>query len=354
MNLFTIVSNKIFLLTVLFFFSALSLTFFLFFEEKAINMIIAQNNEQFNNITLAKENNVAVIGSSHSYDALGYFINKESVLNLTGAYTVPTVMYFKLKKSLELMAKIKILYIEADYHLFYGGPLYVSSRSDGVKRWAAFFEPSSKDKLGDIYQGISIPNALTDFTFSSLKKNIAPILVKRTFEEYFREPKLSISIKPNYAKICDDDIWAKYLKKIKDDIIIDSKFWFDLTSEEKYKNAYGRQTEGFGMFDGAILDLTMIDYYKKMLSLAADNNIIVKIIRNPFPKEYIGSIPKNIIDDVDQFLYSVREVYDLDVLDYRYIFENQSEMFYNADHVNQKGSVIVSDLIRGDYCNTIH
>jgi len=353
MIFFTTVSNIKFFFVFLCLFVAIAMFGFMFMEGKAEEMILMKENEHYNFLIVGKEKNVALIGTSHSVGSLSYFSNKEEILDLAGAYTIPTVMYFKLKHTLVKVSHLKTLYLEADYHLFYEGPLYTSDRSDGVKRWSDFFEPSSGNVLGELY-AVSKPR------FYSIERDTAPILIKRIIADYLKRLKIlstknlsSIRPQKKFFNMCDDDLWSSFINEAKKNIVVDNKYWYDLTKNDKYKAAKGRQTEGFGMIDNAKLSSLMLDYYQKAIELAKDNNVSVVLIRNPLPKEYLESIPENIINDTDQYLEELEKKYGLDILDYRYIFSNKTEMFYNEDHVNQYGAVEVSQKVRNHYCNSL-
>ena len=347
MIFFTTASNVKFFFVLLCLTVAMAMFGLFFMEGKAQDLILKKDDEYNNFLVAAKDKNVALIGTSHSAVSLSYFSNREEVLDLSGAYTIPTVMYFKLKRTLEKAPHLKILYLEADYHLFYEGPIYTSDRSDGVRRWSAFFEPFAEKELGELYAAPT--------TFVSFDPDTAPILIKRIIEDYVRpfipsqNHSQDQSLKKFYS-MCDDDSWSSFINKAKKNIVVDHKYWHDLTENDKYKSAKGRQTEGFGMIDNSKPSSLMLDYYQKAIKLAKDNDISVVLIRNPLPKEYLESIPENIINDTDRYLQKLETKYGLDILDYRY-FINKSEMFYNADHLNQYGAVDVSQRLRNYHCN---
>lgn len=98
-------------------------------------------------------------------------------------------------------------------------------------------------------------------------------------------------------------------------------------------------------------DKTMATYFKMILQLCQENDIKVILLRAPLTKAYWEDV--NTIIPVDSLYAKVESIYRqypnvTNVLDYHNIFFNHPEYFFDADHINPKGTEIFTKRLKKD------
>ncbi len=85
---------------------------------------------------------------------------------------------------------------------------------------------------------------------------------------------------------------------------------------------------------------TMKAYFKKIIYLCEKNDISVVGIRYPLSKVYLDLVDRN-----DEEIESLIDELNIKVIDFKYAFKNNSDYFFNQDHLNRKGGKALSILI---------
>ena len=102
------------------------------------------------------------------------------------------------------------------------------------------------------------------------------------------------------------------------------------------------------------LDKTMATYFEMILKLCQENDIHVILLRAPLTKAYWEDV--NRIIPVDSLYSNVKAIYNrypnvIRVLDYHDIFFDHPEYFFDADHINPKGTEIFTRRLKKDLHN---
>jgi hypothetical protein len=105
-----------------------------------------------------------------------------------------------------------------------------------------------------------------------------------------------------------------------------------------YLTSYGNKSE-----------LGETKYYCKILSLCKQYKIHLILLRMPMTDEYLKYARKMIdLDKLDREILDVTRKHcdDFEVFDYRNEFRGKPQFFFNADHVNPTGAMIISSKIK--------
>lgn len=303
-------------------------------------------NYQYRELMHARERNaeIAVIGTSHLLRGVRYFNNLPVVLILAGAYTVPPVMYYKLKRAIEKIPSLKILYLEADYHLFFNGQEY--QRKNGIPRWAAFFDDQAIQEFGPLY------GAPKQGQLYFIQDDVAPILLKRILREayiaaFHEKDKSSASMLGK--NLCDQRTWQENSIQLKDYLQFQEFQWNTWSAEQRESSAINRITT-FGLVKGARINNQMMDAYRRTIELAREHHLRVVLVRMPLAEIYRANIPKEVVDQVDAYLQGLVGEFGLQMFDFRSAFDGHGEWFDNQDHLNKEGSLELSIVLRNAYC----
>ncbi len=90
-------------------------------------------------------------------------------------------------------------------------------------------------------------------------------------------------------------------------------------------------------------------YYCKILALCRQYKINLILLRMPMTDEYLKFARKMVdLDKLDQEILDLTQKHfsDFRVFDYRNYFKGKPEYFFNADHTNPIGAMIISNKIR--------
>lgn len=90
-------------------------------------------------------------------------------------------------------------------------------------------------------------------------------------------------------------------------------------------------------------------YYRRILTLCRQYNIHLVLLRMPFTDEYLRYAEKLVdLDALDQKIIEITSANcsDYEVFDFRHEFRGQPDFFFNADHVNPAGALIISNKIK--------
>lgn len=342
MNLSTIDSNRLFIAAV---FGGVLFTcaFGFLYLEKSAERMAREANFQYSELVKNPDQEVAAIGSSHLLRGARNFINFSQVALLSGAFTIPPVMYFKLKKATESLPKLKAVYLEADYHLFFNGSTY--SWDKGIPRWAAFFDSSAEKEFGSLYA----PPKTSQWY--AVQEDVAPILFKRIVKEVYPwnsvpgTDKASVSGK----NVCNEVDWHEYAADLMPYFLFQEfnwHLWSDAEREVKTRN----RIETFGLVKGAKMDQGMQSAYRRTIELALAHKLRVTLVRMPLSEMYQENIPDEVVVQVDRYLAGLVKEFGVELLDYRGLFHGRNQMFDDGDHLNKAGGMLFSMLLRDSYC----
>jgi len=261
----------------------------------------------------SKKIEVVSIGTSHTGDALHY--QKKIFFNYGASSTwYPEVAYAKASHVLKYVKNLKVLLLEVD-HI-------------SVLSYDSTLHPSLPNKFFYLLTNVenrliedSNHNITKDSNFMvSLKSNVAPVIHRKLIQEYLLHR-------------------GKQKEKI--------NHWADLLKQNRINSAKKR-VESYRLNEILTIDPLTKEYYRKIITEAKKKNIEVYLIYYPQTKEYLDAIKSENNLILNTFVHKLAEDYQIKVLDYRHIFENNISMFANQDHINQKASVSFTQKVFKD------
>ena len=251
---------------------------------------------------------IAAIGTSHTGDSMqideDYFINYAR----SGSWD-PMVAYAKASQLLHSAVNLKVLLLEVDHIclLSYDPILHTVAPEQYLYLLKHVKKPLyEKNRLYDNEGKIS--------WLLSLQSDVAPVIHRKYFQSYLmgRENKKEV-ISP----------------------------WSTLTSKEKIESAKKR-THSYRIDTPSYINKAVRDYYVEAIREAKKKGVKVYLLFNPQSKEYFAEIDEENNILVNTFVSELAKKDNVSVLDYRYYFKSDESFFENQDHVNKKGSEVIS------------
>lgn len=304
--------NKLFVLSFIFVLILLIFLHMIYFERFSRNVLKNDfSAKRFHDVE--KHGNkikVAAIGTSHTDDGLeedfDYFFNYGRMSTY-----FPQVGYAKVSHLLKYAHNLKVLLLEVD-HLDILGYDHLTHTSMPDNH--LYLLKHVNELLYDENK-ININNAKPAF-FLSLQSDIAPVIHRKYFQDYL-------------------------LRRGKKEI---ANQWSKLTVKEKIESAKKRVHTS--NLDSLLeIDQAVRDYYYKAIKKAKDQGVKIYLIFYPQTKEYFSAINEKNNLKVERFISDLAKKENVTVLDYRNYFEANETFFENQDHLNKKGSEILTKEI---------
>ena len=261
---------------------------------------------------------VAAIGTSHTEDSIK--LNKKYFYNYAHFTTWnPMVAYAKFSHLLEHSLNLKVIILEVDHIslLAYDGTLHTTVPEQYLYLLKHVKKPLyEKNKLQE--NGEQFPWLV------SLHSDVAPVIHRKYLQNYLtgRDKKKEVSV------------------------------WETLTPKEKMLRAKKR-THAYRIDSSSKIDKSVHDYYVKAIREAKKKGLKVYLLFNPQTKEYLAEINEENNIKVDDFVFGLARKEKVKILDYRHYFAENESFFENQDHVNKKGSEVltkeVMKVIKNDF-----
>ena len=255
---------------------------------------------------------VSAIGTSHTADSLK--MNEEYFFNYARSGTwYPQVAYAKVSHLLKYASNLKVLLLEVDHISLLGyNHLLYSQEPDQYLYLLKHVNESLYEE-----ERIAAYNNKSTFLLS-LQEDVAPVIHRKYFQSYLmgRGRKQEVSI------------------------------WATLTAKEKILRAKKR-TRSYRIDTPSKIDKAVRDYYVKAISEAKKKGVKVYLLFNPQTKEYLSEINEENNIKVDDFVFTLARKENVKILDYRHYFAADESLFLNQDHVNERGSeVLTKEVMR--------
>lgn len=251
---------------------------------------------------------VSAIGTSHTGDSMK--IEGDFFYNYARSSTwYPQVAYAKVSHLLKYAPNMKVLLLEVD-HISILGYDHLLHTTDPDQY---LYLLKNVHKSLDETTRLNTDNAKSDF-FLSLQADVAPVIHRKYFQSFLMgRGKKKKEVSP----------------------------WATLTSKEKIASAKKR-TRSYRIDTPSNIDQAVRDYYVKAIGEAKKKGVKVYLLFNPQSKEYFAQIHKENNIKVDRFVSELAKKENVKVLDYRHYFASDESFFENQDHVNKKGSEVLS------------
>lgn len=122
-------------------------------------------------------------------------------------------------------------------------------------------------------------------------------------------------------------------------------------AEEKDKVKAGKEKVGIYLTREEYLDKDLLYYFEKILRMCLDHHINVILVRIPVTREYYQEASRVI--PVDKLYQDLEDSYNkypnvLHVFDYHDLYFDHPEYFFDADHLNPKGSDLFTIRLKED------
>ena len=123
--------------------------------------------------------------------------------------------------------------------------------------------------------------------------------------------------------------------------------------EFKNKEELGTKQASFHFYKNNYFDDDLVFYFKKIIDLAAEKNINVILIKFPITKQYYLAAQEFI--PIDSYYLNLGKILEgirnIQIIDYQKIYFDNDNYFEDTDHLNYKGAVLFSQLLRKDLLN---
>jgi len=256
---------------------------------------------------------VAAIGTSHTNS--GLLSNSSSFFNYGRMFTwYPQVATAKVAHLINYAPKLQVLLLEIDHlDLFkYNSSKHLTLPKIHSHLW--------KEGVGDM-------NWQDSLTLVSFQGDVAPGIHKRFIQE-----KMKINApKKNHNQ---------------------QGKWFDLADNIKRDKAAKRVKGQLLQFPQEIDD-KVYQYYASSILMAKQRNIDLYLILFPQTEEYFNAIHPENHEKLEKFIALLGDKYGVKLLDYRFSFRNDEQLFSNQDHLNRLGAKILIKKVFDDISESV-
>mgnify|MGYP003377813968 CR=1 FL=1 len=293
---------------------------------------------------------IALIGTSHSrkWDIrLGYPMG-----DLRKPHTIPTVMYFKAKTIIKYHPETKVVYLEADDHLFFNGEHYTldgftpeQKRNSKVFEWNGNFIDGDDEKhivFGEVAPYSATPKLL-------LQDDVRPIVIKRIMANIYTglKPAALSSAPVNFV-----ENWCNFSSLYPENVDLNhDSTWSIRTQQDKNERMANRIIEHHLDQPGPMKD-SMLVYYEKTIKILKDHNIDVVLVLNPEAKEFEARKNPEGQKIHQEFIHMLADKYQLRILDFRELSAYGDRFFEDADHVADDWGWVLGKKIMQDFCSS--
>jgi hypothetical protein len=345
MRLFTSVSDKVFLVTLLLSATILAYIFYSIAEGFSETMLMEKKNIRIDSLRIeAPLSELALIGTSHADSHA--MPSGMHYIRLTGGHNLPPAMYYEAKALLKYPTTVNTVYLEADDHIFMNGPSYNVKKTSGTnlaknymyESWQDYFDEEGKEIFGKAEDNQRLTLSL------SLQPDVKPILLKRMIQKAtkkFRpEPKDSSQEK---STTCEHNTAPKEPEATQE------TYWSRIQGEKRSLELLSR-LGGFSLDKPSPIDPLMAEYYEKTIQLFVENGIKVIFIRFPVSKDFQKGVHPENTSAIRDYTSSLQKKYGIPILDLGYLAKHGDKFFENEDHVHQDFFPLIGQLIINDYC----
>jgi len=351
MRLFTSGSDKEFFIAFLALMALISVCFYFFVQGQAA--IIAKQKidgryDQFVHSLDDRGIELALIGTSHAEQ--WEIISPIHVGSLTNPHTIPTVMYFKAKTIIKYHPETKVVYLEADDHLFFNGEHYTldgftpeQKRNSKVFEWNGSFidgDEEMEEVFGDVAPPSTSPSLL-------LQPDVSPVIIKRIIANVFSdyEPaQISRTMTSPTGNACDFSMYPKTIN------VNQESLWSARSQQDKNERMASRIVEHRLDQPGPMKD-SMLLYYEKTIKLLKDHNIDVVLVLNPEAQEFEDRKNPEGQKIHQAFLHMLADKYELRILDFRELSAYGNRLFEDPDHIANDFGWVLGKGIMQDFCS---
>lgn len=346
MRLYTSVSDKFFLAALLISASALAYTFYYLAERFSETMLMEKSNWRVASLKIeAPLSEFAVIGTSHADSHL--MPDNMHYIRLTGGHNLPPAMYYESKALLEYPTSLKVVYIEADDHVFMNGPSYgIKKTSDTAftespmyRSWHDYFDEEGKATFGASKENTALHELL------SLQPDIKPILLKRITQKIFER----LGTKNSGGNHTNSISTCTAASTIQQPDISKDTYWSRLQGQDRSFELIGRLS-GFSLDKPSPISPLMTEYYEKTIQLFLDHGISVVLVRFPMAPDFQKGIHPENTKAIAAYLDNLRKKNNIPMLDLTYLTEKGDRFFENEDHVHHDFFPLIGQLIIKDFC----
>lgn len=287
-------------------------------EMYALKTIKAQRNSQFEElIDKGHQYNVGLLGTSHTN--YGNALNDDSKIFYYGqSGTFFVEMYYKSLKFIEHAKNMKVVLIEVDDIQF---TKKAAKRRD--KNYSYLYKDS-----------IEIPK---DYIYTN-NTDVRPIIHKELLKSLFNLPINKIKNNDNY-RIINNKVF-KY------------EDWSEQDKDKRKKDSIKRLKSYNLNYDYKIPNKLLV-YLERTIQVLKKNDIKVVFIKHPQANEYFQYMNKKLQQRIYDKINLLSKKHNIKVLDYRYIFEENQNLFFNQDHLNADGWVEFLEILYKDLENEL-
>lgn len=246
--------------------------------------------------------NTYMFSDSHG-SPLGEHPQKYKVYN----FSVGGDSYIDIKRKINFLiekATIDTIYLSADEHML----------------------SPYREKLNN-FDKSSYYTTISDFStqFEYYKSEVSQKII-------FFQPKTGAVLKKYFVSKLENLFMSKQVKELNTDLN-----WNELPLKTKATRIEKRVEIQFNFQENSmLLEATLLE----IINICETNNIVIIGVKFPLTKEYY-TITKDKIFGVD----SIFKSNNLKVLDFQSIYIENSNLFYNEDHLTSKGGKIFTDIL---------
>ncbi len=292
-----------------------------------------------------------MLGTSHT-ESVSFPVSSLAILPLSGPHTIPTVMYIKAKLITRFHPETRIVYLEADDHLFFNGPSYnleglspVEKRNHKIFEWGGTFidgDDEAKTIFGDVAPVASNPLLL-------LSSDVKPVVIKRIVANLLQQ-KTSVSVPAtlDISAACNPALYP-------DDPGLQQESDWSLRPLQDKNRVISQVIEQHNLHLPGPLDTQMTLYFEKTIKVLKDHHIDVVLVNYPETAEFVARKNPQGQQAHEVFLQTLTNRYGLRRLDMRFLSSQGDRFFADQDHVATTNSApnpstYIARLIMQDFC----
>lgn len=348
MRSFTFDSDKIFFVYLLLLIAVFTSVFYFYVENKAHSFASKNIDERYINFTNKKNFHpleIVIMGTSHSERS--YFFDNTYIFNLAFPHSIPTAMYFRAKTLIKFHPEVKVVYLEADDHLFFNGKYYnLDGLNPTQKRNSKIFLSNSSyiDNDDEKYKVFGEVAPYSKNNLMLLEDDVKPVIIKRIVNDLFSRNEYSIKVDSgNYNGLSCD------LSAYKEMQINKESEWSKWDPDDKNKRYADRIVEHNLNLHGPMKEMQLI-YYEKTIAMLKKHNIDVVLVFNPVTNEFASMKNRDGQKLHQKFIYNLAEKYKLRVLDTRDLSNYGERIFEDGDHISHDYGWLLGERIIQDFC----
>lgn len=358
MPLSTSVSDKWFFIAVLCLCLGIAGGFYVVVEQRAEQLASQKRDARYNELIdpqSGRQLGMVLLGTSHTESViLPLAVN--TAFYLSAPHTLPPVMYLKAKLIARHHPEVRVVYLEADDHLFFNGPAYslegmdpAAKRSSNVFKWNGAFIDSDAESatiFGDVAPYTANPLLL-------LNDDVKPVLLKRIVGSLFRQQPVASAtatagLEAGITRSCDPALYTAQPDLTQDTL------WSAISALEKQRQLLG-VIHDHKLESPGPLDNSMQHYFEKTIQTLKSHGIDVVLVQYPETAEFVAAKHPAGQQLYETYIDHLAAAYGLRTLDLRY-FSAMGPRFFNdqdhpyAPHTETSPGFAVGKAIMQDFC----